>query len=111
MFGHRNLFKSPGHPLVGVSMTPSVSLFPPTDQFSDEGVVAGGGSSGRGPDPVLSVPHGDGTRPPAEAEGVHAAAQKQSKNGSVWLHVLHTWLLHVTRVDRGHSENVYSFNN
>lgn len=50
-----------------------------TDGVADEGVVARGGSSGRGPDPVLSVPDGDGARPAAAAQGVHAAAQKQSK--------------------------------
>ena len=51
----------------------------PTDRLSDQGVVACGRSSRRDPDPFLSVRDGDGTRPPAEIQSVHAAAQKQSK--------------------------------
>lgn len=56
-----------------------VLSLPPTDRFGDQGVVACGRSSRRDPDPFLSVRDGDGTRPPAEIQSVHAAAQKQSK--------------------------------
>lgn len=64
--------------LIQPSLLSTFSL-PPTDRFGDQGVVACGRSSRRDPDPFLSVRDGDGTRPPAEIQSVHAAAQKQSK--------------------------------
>lgn len=77
----RSQHKTPrqSFPVTHPTITSFYVLSPPTDRFGDQGVVACGRSSRRDPDPFLSVRDGDGTRPPAEIQSVHAAAQKQSK--------------------------------
>lgn len=60
-----------------------------TDYFSDECVMAHGGSSWRDPDPILSILDGNGTRPPAETESIHATSQKQSMWSCVPFHAHH----------------------
>lgn len=67
-----------------------------TDYFSDECIMARGGSNWWDLDPILSILDGNGTRPPAEIEGIHATSQKQSKWSvtiSLWCTLTESWEL------------------